>query len=110
MCLTSAADSSTAEGIFTAIDEVFAKNQTPWKNCVILSVDNTSKMIETNNSIPSKSLERNENVFIAGCPCHLPHTAANNPHDAFSEYISLNVEDEEPFLLVSQECQKKGKI
>ena len=33
MCITSGADGSTAEGIFTAIDEVFAKNQVPWENC-----------------------------------------------------------------------------
>ena len=37
----------------------------------------------------SRFLERNENVFIAGCPCHVAHIAASNPHDAFSEYIAL---------------------
>ena len=100
MCITSGADGSTAEGIFTATDEVFPKNQVPWENCASLSVDNTNKMIGKNNSIPSRFLERNENVFIAGCPCHLPQIAASNSHDAFSEYIDLNVEDEEPFLLV----------
>ena len=45
MCLTSGADGSTAEGIFTAIDEVFIKNQIPWENYVSLSDDNTNTMI-----------------------------------------------------------------
>ena len=94
MCLKSGADGSTAEGIFTAIDEVFTKNQIPWKNCASLSVDNTSTTTGKNNSIASRFWERNENVFIAGCcPCHLAHIAANNSRDTFSEYIGLNVED-----------------
>ena len=32
MCLTSGADVSTGEGILTAIDEAFTKNQIPWEN------------------------------------------------------------------------------
>ena len=93
MCLTSGADDSTAEGVYTTIDEVFAKNQISWENCVSLSVDNTYTMIGKNSSIASRFLERNENIFIAGCPCHLAHMAVSNSDDAFSEYIDLNVED-----------------
>ena len=38
-------------------------------------------------------MERNENFFSAGCPCHIAHIVASNAHDAFSEYIGLDVED-----------------
>ena len=85
MCLTSCTDCSTAEGIFTAIDEPFEKNKIPWENCVSLCVDNTNTMIGKNNSIASRFLEKNENVFIVSI-------AASNAHDDFCEYISLNVE------------------
>ena len=110
-CLTSGADGSTAEGIFTAIDEVFTKNQIPWENCVSLSVNNTSTMIGKNNSIASRFLERNENIFIAGCPCHLAHVAASNSHDAFSEYIDINVEDvmDDLFYWFDKSTKRIGK-
>ena len=112
MCLTSGADGSTAESIFTAIDEVFTKNQIPWENCVSLSVDNTNTTIGKNNSIASRFLERNENVFIAGCPCHLGHTAASNSDDAFSEYIGINVEDVmvDLFYWFDKSAKRKGKL
>ena len=86
MCLTSGANGSTAEGIFTAIDEVFTKNQIPWENCVSLTVGNTNTMTGKNNSIASRFLERNKNVFIAGCPCHLVHIAVSNSHE-----LSVNI-------------------
>ena len=72
---------------------VFAKNHISWENCVNLSVDNTCTMIRKDSSIASRFLKRNENFFIAGCPCHLAHIAASNSDDSFSEYIGLNVED-----------------
>ena len=51
-------------------------------------------MIGKTNSIVSRFLERNENIFIAGSSCHLAHIAASNSHDAFCEYIAINVQDE----------------
>ena len=82
MCLKSGVDGSIAEGIFTAIDDVFGKSLIPWENCVSLSVDNTNTVIGKNNFVALGFLERNENVFIAGCPCHLAYIPANNVHDA----------------------------
>ena len=114
MCLTSGTDCSTAEGIFTAIDEAFENEpwEIPWESCVSLSVDNTNTMIGKNNSIASRFLEKNENVFIAGCPCHLAHIAASNAHDDFCEYISLNVEDVmvDLFYWFDKSAKRKGKL
>ena len=64
MYLISGADDSFAEDIFTAIDKVFAKNQILWKNCGSLSVDNTNAIIGKSNSIGSRFLERNKNLFM----------------------------------------------
>ena len=112
ICLKSGADGSTSEGIFTTIDEVFTKNQIPWENCVCLSVNNTDIMIGKNNSIASRFLERNENVFIADCPCHLAHIAASNSHAAFSEYNGINIEDVmvDLFYWFDKSTKRKGKV
>ena len=68
-------------------------------------------MIGKNNSVAWKFLERNENVFIAGFPFHLAHIAASNSHDAFSEYIGINVEDvmADLFNWFDKSNKKKGK-
>ena len=64
MCLASGADGCTAEGIFTAIDRISAKNHILRENCVFLKVDNTNNMIGKNNSIASKFSERNNQSQI----------------------------------------------
>ena len=68
-------------------------------------------MTGKNNSIVSRFLERNENIFIAGSSCHLAHIAASNSHDAFSEYIGINVEDvmADLFNWFDKSNKKKGK-
>ena len=58
-----------------------------------LSVDNSNAMVGKRNSVGSRFLEKNPNVFIGDCPCHLAHIAAANVNDAFSKCIRLNVED-----------------
>ena len=73
MCLASGADGCTAEGIFTVIDKISAKNQILRENCVFLKVDNTNNMIGKNNSIASKFSERNNQsqilFFLSECCC-----------------------------------------
>ena len=64
-----------------------------WSNCVSLSIDNTNTIIGRNDSVASHFLERNPEMFIAGCPCHLSHIAASHTNDAFSDVLGLNVED-----------------
>ena len=69
-------------------------------------------MIGKTNSIVSRFLERNENIFIAGSSCHLAHIAASNSHDAFCEYIAINVQDEmvDLFYWFDKSTKRKGKL
>ena len=80
--------------------------------CVSLNVNNTNTMIGKNNSIASRFLKTDENIFIAGCLCHLPHKAASNSHDAFSEYIGINVEyvTVDLFHRFDKSTKRKGKL
>ena len=43
MCMSS---QSTAEGIFTKMQEALQKHEIPWLNCVGVSVDNTFRKYE----------------------------------------------------------------
>ena len=73
ICTTSGEDYGKAYAIFDAIHEKFDAESIPWDNAISLSVDNTNAMIGAHNSIASRCKEKNPNIFIAGCPCHLAH-------------------------------------
>ena len=76
MCLTFGADGSTAESIFTLLllMRYLPRITIPH---VSLSADNTNNMNDWKvqfHGFNSRFLERNENVFISGCPYHVALT------------------------------------
>ena len=75
MCLST---SSTANGIFTSIDNAFEQNKLSWGNCISLGVDNTSVNIGKHHSLITKAREKNSDIILMGCPCHMAHNTA--PH------------------------------
>ena len=77
MCLTDGENAGKVYKIFEKTDSIFRANRIPWQNCASLSVDNTYAMVGKLNSVGSRFLEQNPNVFICGCPCHLAHIAAS---------------------------------
>ena len=84
---------AAAENIFAAIENSFDLGNIPFQNCVSLSVDNASTMVGKRNSFASRFKDKNSEVFISGCPCHLAHIAASHANDAFSDVLGLNVEN-----------------
>ena len=82
MCKSS---SSTAQGIFAKMEEAMTTYNIPWKNCVGLSVDNTSVNMGCRNSIKTHVLDKNPAIYIMGCPCHIVHKTAGKAADAFEE-------------------------
>ena len=93
ICLTEGEDGAKAKAIVEAIDENFTKDKCPYENYVSLIADNTSSMVGNNNSVASWFIQKNPDIFISGCPCHLAHIAASHANDAFSEVLGLNVEN-----------------
>ena len=38
-------------------------------------------------------LEKNIEMCVAGCPCHLAHIAAGHAYDGLSNYMNLNIKN-----------------
>ena len=109
MCLTEGEDAGKASKLFEAIEESFEADEIPWNNCASLSIDNTNAMVGKQNSVASRFLQKNPNIFIGGCPCHLAHITASYANDAFSNAISTNVEDVYVVFISLTKAQKEGE-
>ena len=112
ICTTTGEDCGKAYAIFDAIDSKFVEDSVPWSNAVSLSVDNTNAMIGARNSVASRCKDKNPNIFIAGCPCHLAHLVASEANDAFSEVLSMNIESIiiDVYYWFEKSSKRKGKL
>ena len=93
MCLTKGEHAGKAASIFSAISTKFTEDGIPWENCVAVGVDNTNTNIGPHNSIKSRALQMNDEIFFNGCPCHLAHIAASAGNDAYVDITGFNAED-----------------
>ena len=71
MWLTDGENAGKGYKIFEKIGSIFQSDEIPWQNCASLSLDNTNAMMRKRNSVGSRFLEKNPNVFVGGCLCHL---------------------------------------
>ena len=112
ICTTTGEDCGKAYAIFDAIDSKFVEDSVPWSNAVSLSVDNTNAMIGARNSVASRCKDKNPNIFIAGCPCHLAHLVASEANDAFSDVLSMNIESIiiDVYYRFEKSSKRKGKL
>ena len=69
-------------------------------------------MIGVRNSVASRFLNKNPNVYISGFPCHLAHIAAIHANDAFSNLIGFNIENActNSFYWFDKSSKRKGKL
>lgn len=93
MCTTSGKNAGTAEVIFGKMDEVLSKHNIPWNNCVSLSVDNTSVNVGRRNSLKSRIVQKNSEVYVIGCPCHILHNISSKAATNFHETTGFDVEE-----------------
>ena len=78
MCLTS----STAESIYSKVDDTLKQFNIDWKMCTACSVDNTSLNLGRRNSIKTHVLHENPSTYFVGCPCHMVHNTATKAAEA----------------------------
>ena len=58
-----------------------------------IGLDNTNANIGKRNSIKSRAKQKNNDIVIAGCPCHILHNASGKAGSCFSEVMGFDVED-----------------
>ncbi|XDV25465.1 hypothetical protein PO909_029381 [Leuciscus waleckii] len=93
MCTTSGRSCGTAEVIFQKMNEVLQKNAITWGNCVSLSIDNAPVNTGAKNSLSSRALNENGNIYIHGCPCHIIHNTAKHAGQRFLDVTGFDPED-----------------
>ena len=84
MCASS---SSTAVGIFNAINNSMEKNMVSWDKCVSLGVDNTSVNVGKHNSVIVEARKKNKDIILMGCPCHIAHNTASKATKSFVNVV-----------------------
>ena len=91
------ASTSTAVGIFAAINNVLVKNDITWDKCVSLGVDNTSVNVGRHNSLNVEASKKNEDIILMGWLCHIAHNTASKATNSFVKVA--NNFDVEQFLV-----------
>ena len=93
MCTITGPTGGTAEVIFAKMNQVLSACDVSWINCVGFGVDNASVNIGKHNSIKSRALRANSNIYFVGCPCHLAHNTASAASHRFSVTTGFDKED-----------------
>ena len=62
---------ATAENLFEALDTTMEDHGLPWNNVVGFAFDSASVMVGKRNSVLSRVIIQQPNVFFMGCVCHL---------------------------------------
>ena len=83
----------TAEALFNNINSILRENRVDWENCVVAGLGNTAVNVGKKNSIMTRVLAKNKNVFINACLCHIIHNTANRAAELFSKVPRFDVED-----------------
>ena len=79
--------------MFAAIDNNFDLDKIHFEDCVSLSVDNASTIVEKRNSHASCFKDSNSKILFSVFPCHLAHITTSHVNYAFSEVLGLNVKN-----------------
>ena len=64
------------ENIFNAVDATFAEHRIPWEKCLALGCDNANVMTGEKKGVLGCMRNRNPDMYLSGCCCHLVHIAA----------------------------------
>ena len=67
----------TAEALLNNINSILRENRVDWENCVAVGLEYTAVNVGKKNSIMTRVLAKNKNIFVNGCSCHIIHNTAN---------------------------------
>ena len=106
LSITTPDGNSTGREIFAALDLELSKAGLSWDNCVSFGSDNASVMLGRFNGVAACIKERNPNVLVQGCPCHLLHIAAKNGANTLRTPVEERLIDIYHYLDNSSKRQK----
>ncbi|XP_064648741.1 uncharacterized protein LOC135500955 [Lineus longissimus] len=69
---------ATGKNIFNLLDAEMKDEDEPipWSNCLAFGTDNANVMVGNRKGVFAFMVEKNSDIFLSGCPCHLIHHAA----------------------------------
>lgn len=62
---------ATGETLFQALDSTLQTRAIPWANVIGFASDTASVMVGKRNSVLSRVIQKQGDVFSMGCVCHL---------------------------------------
>ena len=93
MCSTTGEHCSKSQTLFDKIDSTLTSDELDWDNVVAIGLDNTNANMGDRNSLKSRILAKNNEIFIAGCNCHLVHLAAGKGGEGYAAETGCDCED-----------------
>ena len=110
MCVTTGEHSGKAENTFFAIDSTMTNDGVDWNNLVSIGLDNANSNMAIRNSIKSKILQKNSDLFVAGCTCHLAHLAAGAGGQAYQGVTDFDMKDHQVdmYYFFKSNTRRKG--
>ena len=80
LSMPSCSESSTGKNIFDLFDNELVSREILWDNCLSFSCDNASVMTGRFKGVAAFMKEKQKQLYIAGCLCHLIHLAAEKAY------------------------------
>lgn len=72
-----------------------------------MSVANASVNMGKKKTVKTRVLDKNENMYFVGCPCHMTHTTEQRGGRSFTEISNFDVE--EHVIDIFYWCDKRTK-
>ena len=91
-----------------SVDKLFIKHAISWDLVIALGVNNTNANNGEHNSLKSRALEKNYNIFIAGCPCSILPNTAWKSGSAFATVTGFDIENHCVDLIYWSDKSSKG--
>ena len=93
--VTTGKHSGKAENMFSAINSTLTNDGVDLNNLVSIGLDNTNSNMGLRSSIKSRILQKNSDVFVAGCSCLLAYLAAAAGGQAYQGVTDFDMKDDQ---------------
>lgn len=97
--------SGKAVDLFELLDKVLSEHGVSWKYCLGWNSDNCNAMFGQRNSVTSRIKQKQPNVFLQGCLCHLAALIASKASKHFPKVVEQLLMDVHAYF-----CQSSKRL